>query len=118
MMFFVSSLSTYVPKNRACLKLIEFIKSFEHVLIQDEISLDALKCSIEESVKRINAEHPKLKPIHFDPDLGNKVGQLSARIMTASGTPDQIFIMGICRVRGTFRFSENNSPMLEKGGQQ
>lgn len=117
MMFFVHSLSTYAAKNRAWLKLLEWIKQFEYILIPDEVSLDALKLSIEEQISQINSEHPKLKQITFSSSLSPQTGQLSARVMTASGTPDLVFIMSICQVRGTYQFSEGDATKLvEKGG--
>lgn len=120
MMFFVYSLSTYVAKNRAWGKVLEVVKPFEYVLIPDEISLDALKFSIENQINKINSEHPKLKQISFDFMMSGQTGQMSARVKSASGTPDLVFIMGICRVKGTFRFSENNTPKIDmkKGGKQ
>ena len=117
MMFFVRSLSTYAAKNRAWFKLLDWIKQFEYMLIQDEISLDALKFSIEDKISQINSEHPKLKQIAFDWTMSGKTGQMSARVNGASGTPDQVFIMSICQVKGTFQFSENNVLKLDvKGG--
>lgn len=118
MIFFVSSLTTYSAKNRAWLKLVDWIKNFEHVLIQDEVSLDALKLTIENQVKLINAEHPKLKQISFDSYMSGRTGQMSARVTSGAGTPDLVFIMDICRVRSTFQFSEDNAPKIEvkKGG--
>lgn len=120
MMFFVRSLSTYAAKNRAWFKLLDWIKQFEYMLIQDEISLDALKFTIEERINQINSEHRKLKQIVFDYYVSDGAIQISARVMTASGTPDQVFIMSICRVKGLFQFSEKNTPKLDmkKGGQQ
>lgn len=47
MMYFTSSLSIISPKNRAWKKLVDWIRRFEHVLILDECSLDALKMEIE-----------------------------------------------------------------------
>lgn len=120
MKFFVYSLLTYAAKNRACLKLVDWIKQFEYMLIQDEVSLDALKFSIEERINQINSEHRKLKQIVFGYYVSDGTIQISARVMTASGTPDQVFIMSICRVKGIFQFSEKNTPKLDvkKGGQQ
>ena len=55
MMYFTSSLSIISPKNRAWKKLVDWIRRFEHVLILDECSLDALKMEIEAKVNEINA---------------------------------------------------------------
>lgn len=118
MKFFVYSLLTYAAKNRACLKLIDWIKQFEYMLIQDEVSLDALKFSIEERINQINSEHRKLKQIVFGYYVSDGTIQISARVMTASGTPDLVFILDVCRVKGIFQFSEHTTPKLDmkKGG--
>ena len=60
MMYFTNSLSIISPKNRAWKKLVDWIRRFEHILILDECSLDALKMEIEAKVNEINAEHPNL----------------------------------------------------------
>ena len=61
MMFFVYHLQTYSPKNRAWKKVIDYVEKYKNVLIKDELSLDALKHEIGDTVNRINAEHPNLK---------------------------------------------------------
>lgn len=121
MMYFTRSLTTYSPKNRACLKLTTWIAKYDHVLIKDEIALDAIKSEIETKVNEINTEHPKLKPILFRNN--QSILRLSAQIVSA-GCPDEIFILDICKVKGYYQFSENLSPEavikleLLKGGQQ
>ena len=81
MMYFTSSLSIISPKNRTWKKLVDWIRQFEHVLILDECSLDALKMEIEAKVNEINAEHPKLKPIIFSGDNSKFSGCISARVL-------------------------------------
>ena len=53
MTYFVNDLSLYSPKNRACKKLLDFISQFEHVLIKDDCSLDALSSLIEDRIREI-----------------------------------------------------------------
>ena len=65
MMFFVYHLQTYSPKNRAWKKVIDYVEKYKNVLIKDELSLDALKHEIGDTVNRINAEHPNLSLIHI-----------------------------------------------------
>ena len=59
-MFFVYHLQTYSPKNRAWKKVIDYVEKYKNVLIKDELSLDALKHEIGDTVNRINAEHPNM----------------------------------------------------------
>lgn len=54
MMFFTQSLSTFSPKNRAWKKLEDWIRQYEHILIKDECSLDAMKAEIESKIEEIN----------------------------------------------------------------
>lgn len=120
MMFFTQSLATYAAKNRACLKLNTWLAQFDHILIKDELALDALKSEIEAKVNEINAEHPKLKQITFR--YNKSILRISGQIMSA-GCPDEIFMLNICRVKSYYQFSETLSPdavvklELMKGGQ-
>ena len=43
MMFFISHLQTYAPKNRAWKNVIDYVEKYKDVLIKDELSLDALQ---------------------------------------------------------------------------
>ena len=121
MMYFTNSLSIISPKNRAWKKLVDWIRRFEHILILDECSLDALKMEIEAKVNEINAEHPKLKPIIFSGDNSQISGCISARVMSC-GCPDTVFNLNYCVVKSTYAFSEDNSKETilidsQKGGQ-
>lgn len=121
MMYFTSSLSIISPKNRAWKKLVDWIRRFEHILILDECSLDALKLEIEAKVNEINAEHPKLKPIIFSGDNSKISGCISARVMSC-GCPDTVFNLNYCVVKSTYAFLEDNSKETilldsQKGGQ-
>lgn len=60
MMYFTSSLSIISPKNRAWKKLVDWIRRFEHILILDECSLDALKMEIEAKVNELMLNIPNL----------------------------------------------------------
>ncbi len=111
MMYFVQHLQTYVPKNRAWKKVCDYVQSFEDVLIQDDLALDALKEELRLKIEQVNAEHPKLKPIRYS---GDHVGGDTVRIdasVDKMGCPDMAFIMDICKVRSIYQYSE-------KGGVQ
>ncbi len=73
MMFFVYHLQTYSPKNRAWKKVIDYVEKYKNVLIKDELSLDALKHEIGDTVNRINAEHPKMKRMKCTATPGGRV---------------------------------------------
>jgi hypothetical protein len=81
MTYFVNDLSLYSPKNRACKKLLDFISQFEHVLIKDDCSLDALSSLIEDRIREINTSHPKLRPICYSRIIPfNVLRRLSCRL--------------------------------------
>lgn len=113
MMFFTRSLSTFSPKNRAWKKLVDWIRQYEHILIKDECSLDAMKAEIESKIEEINAEHPKLKQIVFSGDNNRISGCFSAKVMSC-GCPDIIFTLNYCTVKRSYEFSENNN--IQIGG--
>ena len=104
MTYFVNHLSLYSPKNRACKKLLDFISQFEHVLIKDDCSLDALSSLIEDRIREINTSHPKLRPISYS--RNHSLQRITASVLPASGVPDYVFIMDFCQVRSIFQYSE------------
>ena len=107
MTYFVNHLSLYSPKNRACKKLLDFISQFEHVLIKDDCSLDALSSLIEDRIREINTSHPKLRPICYS--RNHSLQRITASVLPASGVPDYVFIMDFCQVRNIFQYSEKAS---------
>lgn len=111
MMYFVQHLQTYVSKNRAWKKVCDYVETFEDVLIQNDLALDALKEELRIKIEQVNAEHPKLKPIRYS---GGHIGSGTIRMdasVDKAGCPDMVFIMDICKVRSMYRYSE-------KGGTQ
>ena len=107
MMFFVSYLQTYSPKNRAWKKVIDYVKKYKDVLIKDELSLDALKHEIGDTVNRINAEHPNLKRMKCTATpLGRDCTIRIEAHVISGGCPDTVFFLDICKVRSIFQFSE------------
>ena len=111
MMFFVESLNTYVPKNRAWKKLCDYVGIYKYVLVKDEISKDALVEDLRQKVNEINAEHPKLKPIKFSAGAcGGSHFRIDASV-DKMGCPDMVFILDIVKVRSIFQYCESK----EKG---
>lgn len=83
MMYFVNHLSLYSPKNRACKKLLDFICPYEHILIKDECSLDALSALIEDKIREINTAHPRLRPICYV--RNHSLNRITASVLPVSG---------------------------------
>lgn len=115
MMYFVYHLSVYKPRNKACGELLDFIRSYEYILIKDDCSLDALASTIEAKIEEINKGNVKSRPISFV--RNHSLNRISASVLPPSGSPNYVFIMDICQVRSTFQYSENtaicsNSPAV------
>lgn len=103
MMFFVYHLQTYSPKNRAWKKVIDYVEKYKNVLIKDELSLDALKHEIGDTVNRINAEHPNLKRMKCTATpLGRDCTIRIEAHVISGGCPDTVFFLDICKVRSIF----------------
>lgn len=94
MTYFVNDLSLYSPKNRACKKLLDFISQFEHVLIKDDCSLDALSSLIEDRIREINTSHPKLRPICYS--RNHSLQRITASVLPASGIMCSSWISAKC----------------------
>ena len=118
MMFFVYHLQTYAPKNRAWKKVIDYVNKYEYVLIKDELSLDALKHEIGDTVNRINAEHPKMKRMKCTATpLGRDCTIRIEAHVISGGCPDTVFFLDICKVRSIYQFSEKANMLEQKGGE-
>ena len=118
MMFFVYHLQTYSPKNRAWKKVIDYVEKYKNVLIKDELSLDALKHEIGDTVNRINAEHPNLKRMKCTATpLGRDCTIRIEAHVISGGCPDTVFFLDICKVRSIFQFSEKANMLEQKGGE-
>ena len=117
-MFFVYHLQTYSPKNRAWKKEVDYVEKYKDVLIKDELSLDALKHEIGDTVNRINAEHPKMKRMQYtaSPIDNYRTIRIDAHVISG-GCPDTVFFLDICKVRSIFQFSEKANMLEQKGGE-
>lgn len=101
MMFITTHLQTYSPKNRACQELCDFIKNFEHIVIADECSLDAMVEEITLQIANIKARYPKIKPIYL-----SRTNSRIEAIISSQGSPDYVFFLDYHKVKSTYRFSE------------
>lgn len=100
MMYFVTSLLTYVPKNRKCAEVIEVVKPFDQTLFPDSASLDIFKERLTLKVKELNEKYPKMKELKLSWDFG-----VRAEVST-NGCPDTVFILTIKKVRNVYSFGE------------
>lgn len=98
-MYFIHHIQIYANVNRKGKEMIEFISGLNSFLIPDNISLDALKASVEAKVKELNEKYPKLKPIRF------RQHECSFRVDVDEY--NVVFILTYSKVRGYYLFSEN-----------
>jgi hypothetical protein len=116
MMYFVNYVQTYVPKNMACKKLVDFVPQFKHVLIQDKDGLNHLRRTIENKVEEINSAHPKMKRIKFSmQDFRDGTIRYEASIENSgsSGVPNVVCFINICTVQNIY---SGEGRAIEKGG--
>ncbi|MCR2007378.1 hypothetical protein NSB20_18050 [Bacteroides acidifaciens] len=105
MMFFVQYLNTYAPKNRAWLKLTNYIAKFKYVLVKDELARTALVEELRNKVNEMNKQYSKLKPFHFHAGVMGESLRVDVSV-TKNGCPDMVFVMDIVKVRSIYQFSE------------
>ena len=111
-MFFVYHLQTYSPKNRAWKKVIDYVEKYKNVLIKDELSLDALKHEIGDTV------NPKMKRMKCTATpLGRDCTIRIEAHVISGGCPDTVFFLDICKVRSIYQFSEKANMLEQKGGE-
>nr|DAT41416.1 MAG TPA: hypothetical protein [Caudoviricetes sp.] len=98
-MYFIHHIQTYANVNRKGKEMIEFISGLNCFLIPDDISLDALKASVEAKVKELNEKYPKLKPIRFR--------QHKSQFRVDVDEYNVVFILTYSKVRGYYVFGED-----------
>lgn len=105
MMFFIHHVQTYSNVNKKGQEMCEFASSFDRLLITDECSLDALKCSFETKVEELNKKYPKTKTITFSRGhLDAHGGQFSVKVGHDDYQP--ICSVSFSPVRGYYSFGE------------
>lgn len=86
---FVQYLNTYAPKNRAWLKLTNYIAKFKYVLVKDELARTALVEELRNKVNEMNKQYSKLKPFHFHAGLMGESLRVDVSV-TKNGCPDMV----------------------------
>lgn len=117
MRFFVENPTTYCSVNNKGHEFNQWIRTFKHVLIADELSRDAFIESIRKKAVLLDAAYPRTKPLHVSvTDARNDDDYVQIRVYP-DGQPDkQVFILSIYLVRGDFQFNECKSLQV-KGGE-
>lgn len=114
MMYFINHVQTYSNVNRKGREMCEFIECLNALLVNDELSLDALKCEIQQKVEELNKKYPNSKKITFSShaDVGGRDGGFY--IGVENEVDKYVCFLHYMGVRGTYVFSEKMT--IGKGG--
>lgn len=115
MRFFVDSPNVYASVNAKGKAMNEWISTFTHVLLLNELSRDAFIEGIRLKAAMLDKEYPRSKKLYVS--VGNISDTNHVQIMVY---PEQcpnklVFILSIYLVRGEFRFNESD-PLAIEGG--
>ena len=91
----------------------QWISTFTHVLIPDELSRDAFIESIRAKASMLDEEFPRTKPLRVDVSRNNDI---HIEVYPDKNPYNTVFIVHIYPVRGEFRFCESTNPKILEGG--
>lgn len=115
MMYYIESPYTVKAANRKCEELYEFIWQFNHCLIADDLSRDALILDISRKVIELNAAYPRTKELVVRRGINDN--NLICHPETRTSDSDTVFTITFHPVRRTYQFAEQLN-ILEEGGQK
>lgn len=113
MMFFIDEPRTYASVNNKGREMNEWISTFTHLLILDELSRDAFIEGVRMKAAMLDEKYPRTKPLHIS--FGSHLANWTRLDIYPKHDPDKpVFFLNIYMVRGEFQFSEK--PQLDKKG--
>lgn len=105
MMFFIDEPNTYLSVNNKGKAMNEWISTFTHVLLPDELSRDAFIEGIHVKATMLDKEFPRTIPFYVSVSNGNDKTRIE---VYPKQNPNKLaFLLYIYPVRGEFQFSEN-----------
>lgn len=114
MKFITDSPLTYRSVNNKGKKMNDWILTFTHILLPDELSRDAFIESIHAKASMLDREYPRTIPLHVS--ISNHDDGCTRIEVYPNHNPDKsVFILHVYLVRGEFRFSESTQLRLEGG---
>ena len=113
MKFFIDKPKTYLSVNNKGRAMNQWISTFTHVLIPDELSRDAFIEAVRAKASMLDEEFPRTKPLHVDVLRGNYI---QSSVYPEKNQFNTVFIVHIYPVRGEFRFCESTNPKMLEGG--
>lgn len=113
MMFFIDEPNTYLSVNNKGKAMNEWISTFTHVLLPDELSRDAFIEGLQVKATMLDKEFPRTIPFYVS--ISNSNDKIRIEVYPKQNPKKLVFVLYIYLVRGEFRFSESSSFQL-KGG--
>lgn len=107
-MYFIDYVKTWKPANKKCGEMIDFACQFEHKLVKDECSLDAMLNEIRQMATTLDAKYPKTMPLSVN--TWCSFGTLkSIYCKTENSLDTNVFSLSCKKVMGTYEFSESTN---------
>ncbi|MBE6273360.1 MAG: hypothetical protein E7097_05680 [Bacteroides sp.] len=116
MMFFVSKINTWNSVNHKGVEVQEWLGSFAHHLLPNELSKDALIETIRVKLQDFDRKHPRTIPLVMSKVHIDTKTPLYFSIYPKGHSDKPVASFYIHKVVGEYRFNEVNYPRLEKGG--
>lgn len=91
----------------------EWISTFTHLLIPDELSRDAFIEGVRMKAAMLDEKYPRTKPLHIS-FVSHLANWTRLDIYPEHDQDKPVFFLNIYMVRGEFQFSEK--PQLDKKG--
>lgn len=101
MMYFINSIKLIKPANKKQREFSEYIQNYEHILIKDECSLDALSVDIERKVCELNGKYNNSADL-----VVRKFGNNLQQAVKALNKEESLALMSIVIIKGAYEFSE------------
>lgn len=113
MMFFINEPTIYASVNNKGKEMNEWISTFTHMLIPDELSRDAFIEGVRMKADILDKKYPRSKPLHIS--FARHLANWTRLEVYPEHYPNKtVFFLDIYMVRGEFQFSEK--PQLDKKG--
>lgn len=113
MRFFIDAPHVYSSVNNKGKEFNEWIYSFKHVLIVDQLSCDAFVESVRKMAATLDEKYPRTKRLYVSVTEYHGDDHIFISVYPEQQPEKQIFILSIYHIRGDFRFGEYAVPAIQ-----
>ena len=106
MSYFIDYVKTYANVNRKGRELQLYAEQFDRHLIEDESSLLALKCDIENRIMMMNEKYPRSRPVRLNVFSDGRTGQWT--ILVEHDSDSIVCIISYKKVLGCYAANKMN----------